>query len=343
MNSYETHSFHDFLADDYFRSSIAQPTDETARFWADWLDQHPRQRAVWEEARRVMLSLESNERHYESTSLSETQTGVLWQRIQQTAAVTPTGSVFGTVHRGNGARRWWLVAAAVTTLLLAGLGAYVWQNNATGQIEHHTAYSQTRRLTLPDGSTVLLNANSTLRYAKTWEAGADRHAYLDGEAFFDVTHQRNHERFVVHTGKLDVEVLGTKFNVNSRRHLTRVTLKEGRVKVDALAERQSLVMKPGETVEWTDQHPQLARKAVSPERYAAWTEKRLVFDGTPLPEVAQMLEDNFGLKVILENPGLLNKTLSGEIALENEDLLLQALRDLYGLQITRTGRTVTLR
>ncbi len=341
MNSYETYSFADFLNDAYFLTSLAQPTAESDRFWADWLAQHPDRRAVWDEARRVALALDASRSRYETPVLSADQSETLWARIRQTTEpAVPVEAPFVAVHR-NRARRWLAVAAAVTALLLAGLG--VWRYTAAGSTEIHTAYGQTRRLTLPDGSLVTLNANSTLRYAETWAADADRHVRLDGEAFFEVTHQQNQARFVVHTGNLDVEVLGTKFNVNARRHLTRVTLKEGRVKVDDRADRQSVVMKPGETVEWTDQKPVLAKKDVRPERYAAWTEKRLVFDGTPLPEVAQMLEDNFGLKVTIENPALLTKTLSGEVSLENEEILLQALRDLYGIRLSRQGDRIVLR
>jgi ferric-dicitrate binding protein FerR (iron transport regulator) len=342
MKPYETYSFADFLDDEYFLTTAAQPTSESERFWADWLARHPDRRDAWDEARRVAQALGASRSRYEANALSEDQTDALWAQIQESAAPTvPAGPPFVAVHR-NRARRWWAVAAAVTVLLLAGLG--VWRFAGSGETEIRTAYGQTRRLTLPDGSVVTLNANSALRYDEgLGQAGADRHVQLDGEAFFEVTHQQNHARFVVHTGPLDVEVLGTKFNVNARRYLTRVTLKEGRVKVDDRADRQSVVMKPGETVEWTEQKPVLAKKSVRPERYAAWTEKRLLFEGTPLPEVAQMLEDNFGLKVTIENPALLTKTLSGEISLENEDILLQALRDLYGIRITRDGDRLQFR
>jgi len=344
MNSYETYTFPDFLDDAYFLASTTNPTAETNAFWADWLALNPAQQLVWEEARRAVLALEAGRRRYEATALTDPQTEALWQRIRQTTDDAPTESVFTAVHRNPArVRRWLAVAAVVTTLLLAGLGVYRWGLTGTEQTEIHTGYGQTHRQTLPDGSVVTLNANSTLRYAGTWKAGADRHVNLDGEAFFEVTHQQTNARFVVHTSPLDVEVLGTKFNVNARRHRTRVTLKEGRVKVGDRADRQSVVMKPGETVEWTDQKPVLAKKLTKPERYAAWTEKRLVFDGTPLPEVAQMLEDNFGLKVTIQNPALLTKTLSGEVSLENEEILLQALRDLYGIRISHDGDRLVLR
>jgi ferric-dicitrate binding protein FerR (iron transport regulator) len=71
---------------------------------------------------------------------------------------------------------------------------------------------------LPDNSTVILNANSSLRYQENWEAELLREVWVDGEAFFSVVHTHNHQRFRVNvTDDLKVEVLGTEFNVKDRR------------------------------------------------------------------------------------------------------------------------------
>ncbi|MCY7349537.1 MAG: FecR domain-containing protein [Cytophagaceae bacterium] len=344
MQPYEQYSFGDFLNDSYFLNSTLNPSDETERFWANWLQQHPDKHPLWQEAHRAVLALDQGQAQYQTRHLAEAQVNGLWARIQQTTAA-PQPQVFNKVYRNpwRMPRRWAIAASVAAFLLLSGLGVYYWRLATPGLTEQHTAYGQTQTLQLPDGSVVTLNANSTLRYTDDWQQGTERNVSLDGEAFFEITHLKSNARFVVHTGKLDVVVLGTKFNVNTRRNLTRVTLKEGKVQLNNLSNQQSLVMNPGETVEWSALRPTLAKKAVRAERYAAWTEKRLVFENTPLPEVAQMLEDTFGLTVKIDNPGLTNKTLSGEISLENEQILLQALHDLYGIEISRQGNTIILR
>ena len=120
MNSYETYSFADFLNDAYFLTSLAQPTAESDRFWADWLAQHPDRRAVWDEARRVALALDASRSRYETPVLSADQSETLWARIRQTTEpAVPVEAPFVAVHR-NRARRWLAVAAAVAACCWPG-------------------------------------------------------------------------------------------------------------------------------------------------------------------------------------------------------------------------------
>jgi ferric-dicitrate binding protein FerR (iron transport regulator) len=102
---------------------------------------------------------------------------------------------------------------------------------------------------------VLLNANSQLRTPARWPAGARREVWLEGEAFFQVTKKgaapgggTDGARFVVHTGQVDVAVLGTRFNVTNRRGQTTVTLNEGKVKLEEGDLDGAVIMEPGELV-----------------------------------------------------------------------------------------------
>lgn len=83
-----------------------------------------------------------------------------------------------------------------------------------------TQYGEQRVVELPDHSVVSLNANSTLRFRNDWsQANTLREVWLDGEAFFSVQKQEGAAgpaKFIVHTNDLDVEVLGTRFNVSNR-------------------------------------------------------------------------------------------------------------------------------
>lgn len=68
-------------------------------------------------------------------------------------------------------------------------------------------------MTLPDGTTVILNADSKIKFPKSF-SGATREIYLSGEAFFDVSHDST-KPFIIHTDKMNIKVLGTQFNVRS--------------------------------------------------------------------------------------------------------------------------------
>ena len=124
------------------------------------------------------------------------------------------------------------VAAGLVGLLIAALAIlwYYHQNNHLQTID--TGYAQLREVMLPDGSIVTLNANSTLRYSTDWNHQDIREVWLEGEAFFSVAHTSDNQKFVVRAGSMDVKVVGTEFNVHSRREEVNVVLQTGRVEAN---------------------------------------------------------------------------------------------------------------
>ena len=142
----------------------------------------------------------------------------------------------------------WLVAAAVTLLVLSG--GWFARDHVRYEI-YSTNFGQIQRLVLPDGSKVVLNANSTLRVPRFGFGETTREVYMTGEADFSITHTANHQKFIVHTAKnFDVEVLGTEFNVYARPRRSRVVLNKGKVKLHYLkgSETDQIVMHPGDLV-----------------------------------------------------------------------------------------------
>lgn len=103
------------------------------------------------------------------------------------------------------------------------------------------------QIQLPDGSTVWLNAASSIQYSLNIGTAKQRRVKLDGEAYFEVAKNAAHP-FIVETDKQAVEVLGTHFNINSYRdeRLTKTTLLEGSVRVSHKTTNESEVLKPGE-------------------------------------------------------------------------------------------------
>ena len=137
-------------------------------------------------------------------------------------------------------------------------------------------------------------------------ANQTRDVWLDGEGFFRVTHQRNHERFVVHLpNKLNIEVLGTQFNVMARENRAKVVLNNGKIRLDVGEQaKDKLVMQPGDLFYADVKAKVYYRKRVDAAAQSAWQTGKLTFDGTTLQEVAQMLEDTYGVKVVIADPEL---------------------------------------
>jgi transmembrane sensor len=248
-------------------------------------------------------------------------------------------------------RRWPQLAAAAVLLigLLVGGGAWLWQARQLGAAlalsQLRTGYGQTRQVQLPDGSVVTLNANSTLRYAKAWSASAPREVWLDGEAFFSVKHLPTHQRFRVHTsGNFNVEVLGTQFSVYRRHQQQRVVLVSGKVRVDFQDQRlPDVVLKPGELLETSDARPrQVVHHAVRTPTYAALAAKKLVFDDTPIAEVAAQVRDLYGLEVVVRDPALRQQTITGTVPVGDLDLLCQVIQASLGIKVERQPQRLVL-
>ncbi len=272
-------------------------------------------------------------------SLSYDQVHDQWEALQAHLHAGPE-AVAGP-RRAN--RTLYRAAAVVAGFTLLGLLGY-WSHRRLAQAVHETGYGQITRLSLPDGSEVTLNANSSLSYAKVWRPGETRQVWLDGEAFFHVQKLQQKTRFVVHTGKVRVEVLGTAFNVTTRRGRTRVVLQSGRVKLEKTGRTgEAVLMRPRELVELTATDRPFRKRAVDPAPYTAWQGQKMVFDDTPIEEVARQLEDLYGLEITLADPALASRRLSGEISTRNVDVLLNALAALLEAEVQRDGDEVVLR
>lgn len=242
--------------------------------------------------------------------------------------------------------RWAAACLAGLALLTGGYGYLI----NTSETLIQTVYGQIRTVTLPDQSVVTINGNSQVRYGKrswgnwpfgaAWATGQNREIWLAGEAFFRVTHQKQHEPFVVHLpNKLNVRVLGTEFNVLARPSHMRVVLSSGHIRLGN-ASGQQLDMKPGELVETTGQNPPVNRRRVNPAVDASWQTDKLTFDDASLTDMVQRLEETYGLTVVVSDPALLNQRFSGTVPNHNVDVLMEGLGQLFGLTIRRQGKQV---
>ncbi len=240
-------------------------------------------------------------------------------------------------------RRPFSAAAAVVALLLLATTAWFFGQNSSGTT-YQTAYGETQVVTLPDGSVITLNAHSRLMLSDDFDVR--REVWLEGEAFFEVEkvqdEAQNSIKFVVHTDRLRVEVLGTSFNVQDWDEKTQVVLKSGKVKLTS-ATHEAVTMEPGELAEVTETSQTIRKKAVNPDRYSAWTESRLRCDDTPLREIATVIERRFGKRVIFEQEKLRKITVTGTMPLHKLTLLIKVLEASLPVAIQVDEEALTIR
>ncbi|WP_461094967.1 FecR family protein [Spirosoma gilvum] len=291
--------------------------------WLDeWEQQHLQYLADEDSAFQQLTSrIESWEQQHQSTT----------EEAEQSVRVRPLIS-----------QPRWLAAAAVALCLLAG--GYAGREKLLYKTME-TAFGETRQLTLPDGSQVTLNAHSSLRIPRFGFGDKTRAVWLTGEAAFSVKHTITNQRFVVHTNRgVDVEVLGTEFDVYDRPGGTKVVLSKGAIQLNyanAAKPVRQLKLKPGDAVSVDPAGHLTQTHTVEPEISTAWLNHRFVFKSTSVREIAQLLRDTYNLRVELKNPNLASRTVTGSFQANNADEFLQVVAELLEINYKQKDNTVT--
>lgn len=339
-SQFRRQTLEDFVLDDAFRAWVLTPTPDLDAFWSRYRQTHPDQTDVIRHATDVVQHLRA-----ERDELNEASEQRIWQTLETRFDELGVG-----VARRSGRWQpvWFRVAAAVTLLLLAGMAGWRF-TRSTGPERIHTAFGETRIVTLPDGSTVLLNGNSTLTFATDWQETAQREVWLEGEGFFKVTKQAApggaRVKFITHTPNLDISVLGTQFNVNTRRGNTAVTLLEGKVRLENPRNRQARVleMKPGDHATLVKGIEKVDVAPTKPETYAAWTRRLFLFDNTPLRDITTILSDTYGLDIVFEDRELAERRFTANMPNDNPETLLNVVAATFDLDMERTNQQIVFR
>ena len=327
---YAGFSANDFINDEYFQRWVFSGDEIVHSFWQSWIEGHPEKNEEIQEAKRILEAI-----HFETHVLSPKDVSELWSRIHE------DDQPYESRELSNRNRSQWFTGIAAACLITVVGIVYYWSGDDPWK-EYHTGFGETNVIKLPDGSSVVLNANSSLTIRDEWNAFAAREISIDGEAFFDVKHTANNQAFKVHTTDgVTVEVLGTTFDIYNRRTGTKVILNTGRIRLNLPSEKSSeqIVMRPGEMVEYSEKKYNI--KEVNPKLYTAWTGNKIILDHTSLGEMIHVLHDTYGLEVRADS-ALLKQTVSGSMPLGNAEVLLDQMSKAFQLTITRSGDIITV-
>lgn len=186
-----------------------------------------------------------------------------------------------------------------------------------GQHSHtlSTAKGETYPLQLPDGTRVWLNAASSLTYMAQFSNVGERRVKLSGEAYFEVAKDPAHP-FTVSTGKQEITVLGTHFNVNNYADepLCVTTLLEGAVRVKTAGEEK--ILKPGQAA--VSDEKGLTVIEANTDLATAWKDGRFVFKRTDAPTVLRQLARWYDIEIAYQGK-IPEYTITGD-ASRNESL-----------------------
>lgn len=222
-----------------------------------------------------------------------------------------------------------ILFAAAGIALFAAIGStFLFKSNpiVPAQVEQQTvaeesaliSFSGKQLIHLPDGSTVLLNDNSSLEYNKNSFDDKTREVTLTGEAYFDIHHNEK-KAFIVHTGEVQTKVLGTAFNINARNSSANieVTVTRGKVQV---GDTQKIfgVITPNQQIKVDKNTLSFEQNNVSAAVVTQWKSNYLILDDINMEEVAALISQKYKVKISL-NENIKNCRITASF-LNDEDL-----------------------
>jgi transmembrane sensor len=228
------------------------------------------------------------------------------------------------------------IAAILIVPLLAYTGYLVFKSQSLKELSKSEPVWQTictppgvkSQFFLPDSTAVWLNSASSLTFPMAF-TGEMRQIKVSGEAFLDV--RKDEDRpFVVELGKINIKVLGTRFDVihYEQENQTNVILESGSISLLKGTGREQKVMasiKPGEMAVMGTEDFKPEIKAVQTEKYTSWKDGKLIFRGDPMDDVVRRLNRWYNVQIEVADPGINEYIYTATFRNETIDQILELL------------------
>jgi transmembrane sensor len=335
----------DFVLDKDFRIWVLSPSKSSNVLWDKILEKNSHQVKNVKIAKELVMNI-SSKKH----GLNDEEYLDLWNAIDlSTKAIEPAGeektiipiyaeSILKKYEIRDRRYSWFNQDLRVACILIV-VGVFSFLLNFFFNVEdrpeesipelvyeeYFTPPGVKSTLTLQDGSKVILNSGSSIRYVKNFESNK-REIYLEGEGYFEVA-KDSVRPFSVITKEVKTTALGTVFNITAYSHEDlKVSLVEGKVAIDAVFESDSKIyLVPGEMVEVNSESGKLKKSAFDSEMVLAWTQKKIVFKRVKVSEAIRVLENWYGVKFIFLNKPKSDLMIFGVFQDEMLENILQSL------------------
>lgn len=321
----------DLASNESFIDWVKQSDPEAVKYWDLYIAAHPEIKEKVDRARALVLNLKAAE----ETGDNSAQVDAMWAKIQERveAAEQPLP------QRAVPGRVW---AMALASILFIGVSVVFWfQSREIGGgspfaynqqgddfVEEINDTEQPREVRLEDGSTVVLESKSKLKYKKGFSKDSLRQVYMLGKAFFNVT-KNPYKPFIVHSNDIVVKVLGTSFHVESPENSEKVlvSVKTGKVSVSApmhvvknSTKRDGVILLPNQQVTYERKSHQFEKTLVESPEFLGTTAiapKDFTFENVPIAEVFQTIEAAYGVEIIFNEEVMKNCYIRASLGSES--------------------------
>ncbi|HKK42445.1 MAG TPA: FecR domain-containing protein [Bacteroidales bacterium] len=235
--------------------------------------------------------------------------------------------------------------AAASVIILVAIGAGVLFLDHAGYLSRKITIATNDEqknvlVSLPDGSKVYLNRNSTFTYRSNFNKSG-RDVKLRGEAFFEIAPDKS-KPFVIDAGEASVKVVGTSFNVitNNMEESVEVFVKTGKVLVSNNTGSRSLQLDPGDIGVLS---PDKTEKTINRDpNYLSWQTNYLEYSGQKLSVVFKDLKRVYNMDIVADDPSILDNPWTSPINNLSEDTIIQLICASFNLGYTKDGNVYHL-
>lgn len=307
----------------------------------DLIEKYLSGQASPEEEKRIddFFQVQERKQTLEHYKLSDEMWSAIHRKVRESKPVFSTDTEM--VESRSFLRRMLIPISVAASLLLIGLVGYRLffgsDQSSVPMLEARTEKGQKAIITLSDHSVVYLNSESTIRYPETFEEGK-REVILTGEAFFEVAPDKT-KPFLVHTGAVTTQVLGTSFNINTFSPSDiRVTVASGKVKVSTETgsgtdtASNAVILLPNQQAIYNAHRRELKTAEVDIDRFIAWKNNSLYFDDTSLDEAAVQLGRWYDVTIVFENDRIRNCRINGKFKDATLSTVLESIRYMYPVE-----------
>jgi transmembrane sensor len=278
---------------------------------------------LWEQSKKINTANTSDE-------------NLAWQKLK-TRINTKEKTVPVIKMRNN--KLWLRIAAVVLILFTSG---FLLKNLFTQKEKNIDLLVKTENTiivdTLPDQSKITLNKNSSIAYNKNFIEGDKRVVKLTGEAFFDITPNKE-KPFIIQVNDVEVKVVGTSFNIKTINGQTEIIVKTGIVEVTR--NKKTISLTPNEKI-ITSTNKELAKTTYNDKLYDYYKSNEFVCDETPLWRLVEVLNEAYNTNIIIGKKELNNMTITTTFANEKIETILQIISTTLQLEVIKKEGKIIL-
>ncbi|MCA1762888.1 MAG: FecR domain-containing protein, partial [Flavobacteriales bacterium] len=308
-------------------------------FWSEWLAKNPEKRKTLELARKIVENMPSAQHHLSDDEILNITAGIeegidhadADAESSTTAAHIIPISAQATTKSMRGKetgtyKKWLAYAAAVVVLVASSYFALIQFDNPGNTTDHYvtmeTPHGQKTQIKLPDGSSIWLNAGSSVKYLEHF-SNTNRQIELEGEAYFEVARDTSRP-FTVFAGGLSTTALGTSFNISSYPddNLVDVNLITGKVQVEQTERpnNEPIMLTPGLGAQLNTSSNAITRTTFELDKASQWKDGIIEFEAASFEKIEKTLERWYAVDITCTNESNHQWSYNGQF--DNEDLAL---------------------